>query len=153
MSRLIAEAACRAHPQPVLDLVIEQETQSRHKYANGSEHMSAITRHKESTSPEREYYWYRRRDRPRHELLRQWCGHRAVTAHERLQAAEAENQRRDVFVTDLIRALERAGDDIMARHYAEEHERDRITPETARPAPVPVRDRDTRVPVRRWWTH
>jgi hypothetical protein len=50
---------------------------------------------------------------------------------ERLLAAEAENQRLDVPVTDLIKALQRAGDDHMARCYAEEHERDRITPDKA----------------------
>ncbi|MEV4533094.1 hypothetical protein AB0J82_04600 [Asanoa sp. NPDC049518] len=154
---LIAEAACRAHPQPVLDLVIEQEKKSRHKCKNGGERLSIDTGKQESTSPEWEYYWYRRLDRPRHELLRQWCGRRAVTAHERMLAAEAENQRLDVLVTDLIKALERAGDETMARYYAEQHERDRITPWTARPtidrpldpSEIPVRE----VRVRRWWAH
>lgn len=45
---------------------------------------------KQTSSPEREYEWYRKHDRPVHELLRSWCGHRTVTFVERLTAAEAE---------------------------------------------------------------
>lgn len=154
---LIAEAACRANPGPILDKVMEEEAEARHKCKHGSERTNAFTREKEPTSPEWEYYLYRRFYRPGHELLRQWCGHRSVTSHERLQAAEAENQRLDVLVADLVKALERAGDKITATVYAEEHERDRITPYTVRPivdrplhpSEMPVRE----VPVRRWWAH
>lgn len=152
---MVAEAACRANPKPILDLVIEQETESRHKCKHGSERVSGLTREMERTSPEYEYYWYRRQDRPRHELLRQWCGHRAVTFHERLLAAEAENHRLDVLVAELIEALDRAGEKMLATRFAEEHERDRITPQTARPvvdrplhpSEMPVRE----VRVRRRW--
>jgi hypothetical protein len=84
---------------------MEQEAESRHKCKHGIDHTNAYTREKERTSPEWEYDWYRRYDRPRHELLRQWCGHRAVMFHERLAAAETENHRLDVLVTDLIEAL------------------------------------------------
>lgn len=152
---LIAEAACRANPTPVLDMVIEQETEARHKCKHGSERLSGLTREKERTSPEWEYYWYRRHGRPQHELLRQWCGYRAVTSYERLMAAEAENQRLDVLVTELIEALDRAGEKMEAIRFAQEHERDRITPQTARPvvdrpldpSEIPVRE----VPRRRRW--
>jgi hypothetical protein len=150
---LIAEAACRVNPAPVLGLVIEEETEARRRCKHGSERVSGRTGAKESTSPEWEYDWYRLWDRPGHELLRQWCGHRAVTFHERLLAAEAENRRLDVLVTDLVKALSGAGKDMLARYFEEEHERDRIRPETARPvvdrplhpSELPVRE----VPVRR----
>jgi len=70
-------------------------------------------------------------------------------------AAEAENHRLDVLVTDLIEALDRAGEQTSAVRFAEEHERDRITPERVRPtvdrplhpSEVPVRE----VRVRRRW--
>jgi len=152
---LIAEAACRANPVPVLDRVIDEETQSRHNCKHGGERDNPRTREKEKTSPEWEYAWYKLWFRPRHEMLRQWCGHRAVTFHERLLAAEAENHRLDVLVADLVKALERAGDTSMASHYEQRHERDRITAHNARPVvdrplepwELPVRE----VRVRRRW--
>jgi hypothetical protein len=152
---LIAEAACRTHSTAVLDSVIEQEKQSRHKCKHGSESFSARTNEKVPTSPEWEYECYRRWDRPRHELLRQWCGYRAVTFHERALAAEAENQRLDVLVAEMIQELERVGEKVLAVRFAEEHERDRITPQRARPivdrplhpSEIPVRE----IRVRRRW--
>jgi hypothetical protein len=152
---LIAEAACRANPTAVLDHIIEDEAKSRHKCKHGDEQPSLRTRRREPTTPEWEYHVYRRFDRPRHELLRQWCGHRAVTTHERLLAAEAETQRLDVLVTRLIQVLKQAGDTTIATTYAEEHDRERITPATIRPvvdrplhpSEIPVREIRTR---RRW---
>lgn len=147
---LIAQIACRAHPNSILDLVVAEETEARHKCKHGRP--SSI--HKgEMTSPEWEYQWYRQSIKPRHELLRQWCGHRAVTAHEHLTAAEAENHRLDLLVVDLIKALDLAGETAHAERFAEEHERDRITPYLARPivdrplhwSEIPVRE----VPARR----
>ncbi|MFB6395874.1 hypothetical protein [Polymorphospora lycopeni] len=41
---MVAEAACRANPTPILDLIIEQETESRHKCKHGSERVSGLTR-------------------------------------------------------------------------------------------------------------
>ncbi|MEU8158774.1 hypothetical protein [Micromonospora parva] len=151
---IIAEAACRAHSHTILEHVIEDEAAARHKCKHGGPHPI----HKgEKSSPEWEYRWYRRHVRPEHELLRQWCGHPAVVAHERLTAAEAENHRLDLLVVQLIKALDVAGDTMQAERFAEEHERDRITPYLARPvvdrplhwSEIPVRE----VPVyrrRRW---
>ncbi|WP_243064636.1 hypothetical protein [Humibacter sp. RRB41] len=130
---MIAERACQVNPLPVLAHVIEEEKELREKVKRGGRHMSAIDREEVQTSPEWEYHWYLTNDRPRHELLRQWCGHRAVTFQERLLAAEAENRRLDVLVAEVIDALKRAGDEYGARAFEEEHERDRITPERARP--------------------
>src|SRR6185503_13843257 len=100
---------------------------------HGTEQINPHTGNKEHTSPDWEYYWYRRHDQPRHELLRQWCGHRAITFHERLQAAEAENHRLDVLVADLIGAVADAGKPSLAKYFDEQHERHRIQPHTVRP--------------------
>ena len=67
------------------------------------------------------------------ELLRQWCGHCAITFQERLITAEAEARPLDMLVAELITALERAGEVTMADHFHTQHERDGITPERARP--------------------
>ncbi|MFF0154020.1 hypothetical protein [Micromonospora sp. NPDC005203] len=151
---ITGEAACRAHSHTTLKHAIEEEAEARHKCKHGGPHPI----HKgEETSPEWEYRWYRQHVRPEHELLRQWCGHRAVVAHERLTGAEAENHRLDLLVVQLIRGLDVAGDTMRAERFAEEHERDRITPYLARPvvdrplhwSEIPVRE----VPVyrrRRW---
>jgi hypothetical protein len=61
---LVAEAACRANPAPILDKVLEEETEARHKCKHGSERANPVTREREPTSPEWEYYCYRRFDRP-----------------------------------------------------------------------------------------
>lgn len=151
----IAIAACRREPMPVLNWIIERETELRHKCKHGEERRSPLTGEKERTSPEWEYRFYLMYHRPRLELLRQWCGHRAITFQERLIAAEAEARRLDLLVTELIAALERAGDAIGAEHFHTEHERDRITPEQSRPvverpldpSEIPVRE----VPRRRRW--
>ncbi|GLY96568.1 hypothetical protein [Actinoplanes sp. NBRC 103695] len=154
---LIARAACREHPIPVLDVVVEQEKAARQKCKHGFSRDSIRSRAKEDTSPEYEYHWYRRYDRPRHELLRQWCGHRSVTVHERLLAAEAETERLDILLARVIEALEKAGDDMSARIFAEEHERDRVTPWTVRPVidrplhPSEIPVREIRVRGGRWW--
>jgi hypothetical protein len=78
-----------------------------------------------------------------------------VTFYERLCAAEAENHRLDVLVTELIEALDFVGRKMLAETFAVQHERDRITPERARPVvdrplqpwDMPVRE----VYVRRRW--
>jgi hypothetical protein len=96
------------------------------------------------------------RDRPRHELLGQWCGHRAVTHHERFLAAEAGIHRLDILVTDLLKALDNLGEHEQAARFAEEHERDRITPHMMRPVverplhPSEIPEREIKV-RRRWW--
>jgi hypothetical protein len=72
---LVAEAACRANSNQILEKIIEEEKTLRHKCKNGAERRNPLTGEQESTSPEYEYWWYRRSEKPTHELLRQWCGH------------------------------------------------------------------------------
>lgn len=150
----IAEVMCVRRADEVLAWVMAEETEIREKCKRGRPTRDLEGRAR-TTSPEWEYEWYLKSDKPRHELLRQWCGHRAVTFHERLAAAEAEVRRLDILVARLIDSARSKGDTIFADVMEEEHNRDRITPERVRPVPdrplspheIPVRE----VPVRRRW--
>lgn len=155
-SLVIAEHACRRNPQPVLDSVLADEAEARQKSKRGGTGPTGQDDDPVPTSPEHEYRFYRAYHRPRHELLRQWCGHRAVTAHERLLAAEAECHRLDELLARTLDALRAAGSTGLADGLEREHETERITADTIRPVPerplhpseLPVRE----VPRRRWWS-
>jgi hypothetical protein len=128
---LIAERVCRMHATAVLERVVRDEQECRELCKRGGS--SQTGRVPRDTSPEFEYEWYRRHTRPRHELLRQWCGHRAVTAFERLGAAEAEVQRLAVIVARMIDELRERGNRVLADVIEREQEEERITPATFRP--------------------
>jgi len=150
----IAEVMCARRPADVLAWVLAEEAEIRDKCKRGSPTRD-LSGHERTTSPECEYEWYLKSDKPRHELLRQWCGHRAVTFHERLTAAEAEVRRLDILVARLIDSARVKGDGTFADIMEEEHNKERITPDKVRPIPdrplspqeIPVRE----VPVRRRW--
>jgi hypothetical protein len=153
---LIAEYVTAANPVPLLEAVMAEEAESRQDCKRGRERDAYDGSGKQMTSPEGEFAWYRRRIRPKHQLVRAWCKHRSVTFVERLIAAEAEVQRLDALVATLVDLL-RKHDVNAADAYEHEHDDGRIRPETVRPvvdrplAPweLPVRE----VPVRRgrWW--
>lgn len=153
---LIAEYACAANPPPILDAVTAEEEAARQHCKHGREYDALDGSGKQMSTPEGEFRWYRKHTRPKHELLRAWCGHRSVTFVERLAAAEAESERLDILVATLIDAL-RKHDQNLAEIYEREHEDERVRPETVRPvvdrplAPweIPVHE----VPARRgrWW--
>lgn len=156
-SLLIAEFASGANPPLVLDKVMTSEAEAREHCKRGRDHKGLDGEERTST-PEWEYEWYRKRLRPYHELLRQWCGHRAITFYERLTAAEAEVMRLDILVAKLIDRLKHHDDTIHADIYEREHSEERVTAETVRPvvdrplAPweMPV----VEMPARRrgrWW--
>lgn len=153
---LIAEHACRRFPQPVLDMVLKEEAEAREKCKRGGTHPGWERSETTRTSPEWEYRWYLEYDRPRHELLRQWCGHKAVSGYERLLAAEAECHRLDELLARTLDALRTDGRDGLADALEREHEQERITAYNVRPVPdrplqpweIPVREVPTR---RRWW--
>jgi hypothetical protein len=151
---LIAEAACRADPMPILAWVTEQEKKCREAVKRGAERVN-LDGERYTSEPDWEYELYRRLDLPVHEILREWCGHRAVSLYERLAAAEAENHRLDEL---LARVADSMRDNKLA-HLAtwidEEHERDQITPYSIRPLVERPRD-PSEIPVRiehrrRWW--
>lgn len=150
----VVEMACRMNPAPVLDLIMAEETEAREKSKRGGTVEDWKTRKPVDTSPQYEYQYYLRRKKPIHELLRQWCGYRSITAHERLLSAEAEVNRLDVLLAwsvDWIRQL----DESTAAAIEKEHEEDRVTPYNIRPVPqrplepheIPVIE----VPSRRRW--
>ena len=150
----IVEAACRVRPMPILEWVVAEERKCREACKRGSPRKS-LDGEEYDSSPDREYALYLEFERPVHELLRLWCGHRAVTFQERLDAAEAEIHRLDEL---LARAADSSRDNKLP-HLAdwldEEHERDRITPHNIRP--VVERPLDpNEIPVRTvhrkaWW--
>lgn len=154
-SLVITEHACRRHPRPVLDSVLADEAEAREKSKRGGTGPTTQDDDPLHTSPEHEYRFYLEYHRPRHELLRQWCGHRAVTTHERLLAAEAECHRLDELLARTLDSLRTAGSTVLADGLEREHETERITAHTIRPVPerplhpseVPVREEPRR---RRW---
>lgn len=153
-SLAVVELACRRNPAPVLDLVMAEEAVAREKSKRGGTIENWETREPVATSAEFEYDYYLRRQRPIHEILRQWCGYGSVTAHERLLAAEAEVNRLDVLLTwavDHIRRTDKGTAEMIER----EHEEDRITPYTIRPVPQrPLKPHEIpriEVPTRRGW--
>ncbi|KZM70502.1 hypothetical protein AWN90_38585 [Nocardia terpenica] len=155
-SLMVAELACLHNPAPILDWVMEAEEKARDLCISGRK-FQAHDRSGECTSdPEWEYKWYIEHDRPQHELLRQWCGHRAVTTYERVTAAEAEVLRLDRIVRRLLDVV-RDHNHILAEVIEREHETERITPANVRPeierpkhpSEMPVRIIKVRAP--RWW--
>ena len=154
---LLSEAMCARRPADVLAWVIAEEADIRESCKRDSRVQSSSGRVNTTTSPEWEYEWYLKEHKPRHELLRQWCGHRAVTFHERLDAAEAEVRRLDVLVARLIDSAREKGNNLFADFMEEEHNTERITAEKIRPVverPLSVHEMPVReVPVRRRWCY
>lgn len=153
-SLTIAEWACHQNPAPVLERILAEEAEAREKSKRGGTSEDWETREPTEASPEYEYERYLRWTKPIHELLRQWCGYRSVTAHERLLAAEAEVNRLDVLLAWSVDYIRRSNESIAAT-VESEHETDRITPYNIRPVPqrplepheIPVIE----VPSRRRW--
>lgn len=152
----LAAAIAHANPMPILDWVINDEKKYRELCKRGRS-ATARDRYSYSTSPEQEYDHYLRYRRPLHELLRAWCGHRAVTLQERVDAAEAEVRRLDELLARMIDQLKAHEHTYVAEIIEQEHVEGRITPATVRPvverplkpSEIPV----IHVPVRsrRWW--
>lgn len=129
---LIAEYACAANPLPVLERVMANEAEIREHCKRGREFDAFDGSGKQTSTPEWEYEWYRKRHRPIHELHRGWCGHCSVTFVERLTAAEAEVRRLDILIAEVVDAL-RMHDKFGADIYDRRHDEERIRPETVRP--------------------
>ncbi|MFT4109499.1 hypothetical protein [Propionicimonas sp.] len=154
-SLAIAEAACRVTPMPVLDWVMAEERRCRDACKRGMPRTSRDG-DKYTSSPDWEYAFYLEHERPVHELLRQWCGHRAVSFQERLEAAEAELHRLDELIARAADAFRDNKLDHHAKWLDEEHERDRITPHTIRPIvdrPIDPREIPVHVVYKKGWWH
>lgn len=152
-TKRIAAAVAHANPIPVLARVHENERECRERTKRG--HRSATRGEGTRTSPEWEYEFYLEHYRPLHELLREWCGHRAVTFYERSIAAEHEVQRLDELLARAIDALRDKDGAILADYLERDHEHDRITPYNVRPSierPLRPSEIPVRVVYRRgWW--
>ncbi|PPF44845.1 hypothetical protein C5B85_08875 [Pseudoclavibacter sp. AY1F1] len=124
----VAETLASKRPAPFLEWVDldERECKTRSKY--GREFRDSTINERRGTSPEWEFEQYQQRDRPLHELLRAWCGHRAVTLYERLAAAEAEVLRLTEVTTQVINQLQRLEHTQAAWLLERELEEGRITP-------------------------
>lgn len=153
---IAGELICRRDPQPILDLIHAEEVETRHTCKHGRKREHKLRdEDPDTTSPEWEWHFYLSYTRPRHELLRQWCGFRAVTSDERRRAAEEEARRLDLLLTEAIEALERH-DELRAGMLTREHETNRITPERVRPQidrplrPDEIPVREVKVRSRRW---
>lgn len=153
---LIAQFVCAADPESILARVMAEEAEAREHCKRGREYAAIDGSGKRTSSPEREYEWYRKRQLPVHELLRGWCGHRSVTFVERLTAAEAEVRRLDILIAALVDGL-RKHDVIGADIYERDHNENRVLPETIRPvidrplAPWEIPVREISVRRGRWW--
>ncbi|MBX4170304.1 hypothetical protein K3M35_16840 [Rhodococcus sp. DMU2021] len=154
---LSAELACRRNSQPILDIVFTEETEAREACKHGrSREYGRRANDSDRTSPYWEWDWYLEHTRPRLELLRQWCGFRAVTADERRRAAEKEARRLDLLLTRAIDTL-KDHHELLASVLEQEHESERITPERVRPQidrplrPDEMPVREIKVRSRRWW--
>lgn len=150
----IAEYACRVNPIPVLDAVVEDEKQYR-EYSKRCGPRVTYDNRPTTSSPEWEYAYYLEHGRPVHEILRAWCGHRAVTLQERLAAAEAEGRRLDELLARVLDELKTHNHSFVADVIEREHVEERITPEKLRPVvdrplkPSEIPVRYERAP-RRW---
>ena len=153
----IAELACKRSSTVFLDWVVDEERKLRPLTKRGWTIGLSNKDCDRPTSPEWEWHWYLDHHRPKHELLRQSCGDRAIMFHERLLAAEAEIQRLDVVVARLIDELKETEtiDVKFAERTEKEIEKERITPANIRPvvdrpldfSEIPVRYERT---PRRW---
>ncbi|WP_133162886.1 hypothetical protein [Arthrobacter glacialis] len=151
----VAAAVSQENPDPILEYVMAEETKLREYCKNGRTYERSRGQEDRSASPEWEYHYYLKHIKPVHELLRQLCGYRAVSAHERLVAAEAEARRLDLLLAHAIDVLRGSDKRVFATHLEEEHERRRILPHRVRPVPdrplepweIPVIE----VPTRRRW--
>ena len=128
----IAEYACRVNPTPVLAAVIEDEKEYREYSKRGDPYVTSDNR-ATTSSPEWEYSMYLEHGRPVHEILRSWCGHRAVTLQARLAAAEAEVRRLDEMLARVLDELNAQSHSIVAGVIEREQVEERITPEKLRP--------------------
>lgn len=130
----VVEMVCQTNPTAVLDLIIAEGAEAREKSKRGGTREDWETKEAVETSPEYEYRYYLQLQKPAHELLRQWCGYRSVSAHDRLLAAEAEVNRLDVLLARSVDCL-RKFNESSAAAIENEHEKDRITPYNIRPVP------------------
>ncbi|MFJ5108121.1 MULTISPECIES: hypothetical protein [unclassified Glutamicibacter] len=156
-SAAIAERICGINPTPILDVVFKEEEESWLKCKYGSQKKPILDIDDGWRSPEEEYDWYLKYDRPRHELLRQWCGYRAMTSHERMKAAEAETHRLELLLEETFKRLEPHMPQLEVDLLRINSNKERITPYNVRPrpdrplSPSEIPERIVYRTRRQWW--
>jgi len=156
-SAAIAERLCGTNPTPILDVVFKEEEKSWLKCKYGSQQKPILDIDDGWRSPEEEYDWYLKYDRPRYELLRQWCGHRAITSHERLKAAEAETHRLELLLEETFKRLEPHMPQLEVDQLRRNNNKERITSYNVRPrpdrplSPSEIPERIVYRTRRQWW--
>lgn len=130
----ICELACRTNPMPVLDDLRERETTAMIRSKNGHKDRRQGLKGGESFTPYDDHEHYLTFQRPEFELLRQWCGNRAVSFQERMIAAEQECHRLELIVVDALRRIhELEGESRQFLAIRDDYSLRRITPESVRP--------------------
>ncbi|WP_312977251.1 hypothetical protein [Corynebacterium sp.] len=141
----ISQRYALLHPEKLLSSVAREEKEYKYK----------LKEHQGILSARSEWQFYLSYVRPRHELIREWCGHKATFAHERLAAAEAEVVRLRNFALRLIDTIEEHRETV-GKQYREELYSDEITPYNIRETPdrpLEPHEIPERVEYRRAWWH
>lgn len=122
---IIAEHVCRITPNSILARIIDEETAVRNRIKRGTNRFG--------DPAHSELRVYQEFDRPKHELIRSWCGHRQVSQYEHLQAAEAENARLMGIIKQLFDVIDQLDRKDLVRHIARDYWENQITEGTYRP--------------------
>lgn len=144
----LARRLCEIDPRGVLEGVLAEEARAERRC------MGEPARPGEDpTRPDIAWLIYREHTRPVHEVLRQWCGYRAVSAVEQALADEAEVRRLKELTHRLIRTLG-YHDERRAELYLDELRTGAVTGPLVRPAPSaprPAKVVTVEVSKRRYW--
>lgn len=134
-SLYICEMACRKNPMPVLDDLRERETEAMIRSKDGhNEPYRGGKKPRVSYTSYEDHEHYLRSLRPEFELIRQWCGNRAVSFQERMIAAEQECHRLEMVVVDALRRIhELEGESCQFLAIRDDYSLRRTTPESVRP--------------------
>lgn len=123
-TRVIAGQICRHHALRVLGWVHDEEVTRRHESLHGQQAGGKDP----GRDADRVYHSYMRSERHTYDLLRQWCGQRAIALDERIRAADDETRRLDQLLVHTLELLANHNPDA-AQRLAREHEAKQIGPD------------------------
>lgn len=144
----MARRLCAVEPRGVLERVLAEEAEAERRCIGEPAKVG-----ESPTRPDIAWRIYCEYSRPVREVLRQWCGYRAVRAVEQALADEAEVRRLKELARRVIRALAYHGEG-RAELYLDELHTGAVTGPLVRPAPSaprPTKVFSVEVPRRRYW--